>query len=36
MLYAVKDLACARRRKKLFRRQGLDGALEDCKKMAGG
>ena len=34
MLYAVKDLACARR-KKPFRRQGIDSAFEDCYKMAG-
>jgi hypothetical protein len=34
MLYAVKDLACARRMKP-FRRQGIDSAFEDCYKMAG-
>jgi hypothetical protein len=34
MLYAVKDLACTRR-KKPFRRQGIDSAFEDCYKMAG-
>jgi hypothetical protein len=34
VLYTVKDLACTRRRK-LFGRQGVHGALRDCNKMAG-
>jgi len=34
MLYAIKDLAYTRR-KKLFRRQGINSTFEDCYKMAG-